>query len=216
MDALQKLKEFVLQQTSIIDEPGKLLYSSAKTLRPYPIYFLGTKPGGTLPTTIRQSLDDLETDKNEYLDYSWEKRPPGEAKLQKQVRRYLGGLGFDVRDVPASNIVFTRAKSTGEHPDLDGHAKLSWLIHLRILEIVKPDNILVFGSGQDMSPFSYLKEFLCPKDIEARDAGQKPFTCYRFKTAINNKETGVIAVPHLTRYSPYKHPEIMEWVKEWL
>lgn len=88
MPDFNELKAFVLRQGEIIDKPGKLLYSSGNTLRPHDIYFLGTKPGGTLPTTIRQSLDDLTDGRNEYLDHSWEGGPPGEQKLQKQIRPF--------------------------------------------------------------------------------------------------------------------------------
>ncbi len=215
-DAIAQFKSIVLSQSGIIDKPGKALYSSGNTLTPYPIYFMGTKPGGTLPTTIRQSLDDIDDGRNEYLDYSWEGRPPGQQKMQKQVCRTLEGLGFNVRDVPATNIVLTRDRSIDIHPDLDGDALKSWPVHEFVLSLVQPKNILVYGSGEEKSPFAYLRQFLKPKRIETIDAGQNPFSCHRFHSELAGREVGVIAVPHLSRYSPYKKPEIMNWIKEWL
>lgn len=213
---IDKLRRVVLAAEDLLDKPGKVLYSSGDTLRPHSIYFMGTKPGGTLPNTIRQSLDDLEDGRNEYLDYSWEGRPPGKQKLQKQVQRFLEGLGFDVRSVPASNIVLTRERSIGTHPDLDGDAVRSWPIHLAIISLVKPRAIVAFGSGERQSPFAYLRNFLNPEHVETIPAQQGSFLCHRFRSELNGRAINVVAVPHLTRYSPYTKPEIMDWVREWV
>ncbi|SEQ52312.1 hypothetical protein SAMN05421693_1452 [Ectothiorhodospira magna] len=213
---IDRIKRAVLAQSGIVDKPGKVLYSAGDTLRPHDIYFMGIKPGGTLPTTIRQSLNDLDDGRNEYLDYSWEGRPPGEQKLQKQVRRFLGGLGFDVRGVPASNIVFTRERTVGLHPDLDGDALQSWPIHVEIIDIVKPKAIVAYGSGDKQSPFSYLRDFLCPAEIESIHSEQGNFWCHRFSVEYQGRSLNVVAVPHLTRYSPYTKPAVMRWVAEWI
>lgn len=213
---IEKLRNAVLSESDLVDKPGKVLYSSGDTLRPHDIYFMGTKPGGTLPNTIRQSLDDLYDGRNEYLDYSWEGRPPGQQKLQKQVQRFLGGLGFDVRSVPASNIVLTRDRSIGTHPDLDGDAVRSWSIHKTIISMVQPRTIVAFGSGEHQSPFAYLRDFLGPERIETIHAQQGTFSCHRFGAELDGHAISVVAVPHLTRYSPYRKPEIMRWVREWI
>jgi len=215
-DSIEKLRTAVLAEPELLDKPGKVLYSSGSTLRPHDIYFLGTKPGGTLPSTIRQSLADLDDDRNEYLDYSWEGRPPGQQKLQKQVRRFLEGLGFAVRSVPASNIVLTRERSIDTHPDLDGDAARSWPIHRTIISLVRPRVIVAFGSGERQSPFAYLRDFLKPQHIETIDAQQGTFSCHRFQAELDGRRLSVVAVPHLTRYSPYRKPEIMRWVSDWI
>lgn len=192
--------------------PGKLLYSSSKTLKPFPIYFVGTNPGGTLPTTLAQSLIDLNSGRNEYLDYSWERRAPGQSKLQKQVQRFLGALQLDAREVPASNVVMTRSTGTQTHTDLDGDARRCWPLHQIVLEAVRPQAILAFGSGTQRSAFSYLLDFLAPDHVETIPAEQPPFSCHAFGTKYNGRPLKVLAVPHLTRYSPHKKPGIMEWI----
>ncbi len=216
MTEIQRLKEFVLTQSSLIDKPGKLLYSAGTTVRLFPIYFLGTKPGGILPTTIRQSLSDLDDGQNEYLDYRWEDRPPGQHKLQKQIQRFVTGLGFSLRDVPGTNIIFTRDRSIESHPDMDGDAILSWPIHLFMMRIIRPQTIVAYGSGEEKSPFAYLRRFLSPPVIETIHSGQGKFFCHRFTARIEDRPTRIVAVPHLTRYSPYTRPEIMNWIKEYL
>lgn len=210
---MAKLRERLSADPSLANTPGKVLYSSAATLDPFPIYFLGTNPGGTLPNTMAQSMDDIAKGSNEYLDYSWEGRPPGQAKLQKQVTRFLSGLGFEPRNVPASNIVMTRSTGITTHDDMDDHARRCWPLHQIILESVQPRAILAFGSGMEKSAFAYLRSFLRPDDIESIPAEQSGFTCHAFKANIGIGRVNIVVVPHLTRYSPYKKPAIMAWVK---
>lgn len=210
---LDALRERLSGEASLADTPGKVLYSSAATLDRFPIYFLGTNPGGALPSTMAQSIDDITSGLNEYLDYSWEGRPPGQAKLQKQVTRFLSGLGFEPRDVPASNIVMTRSAGIKTHQDMDGDARRCWPLHEIILESVQPRAILAFGSGIEKSAFAYLRTFLKPDQIESIPADQPGFTCHAFNASLGAGSIKVVVVPHLTRYSPYKKPLIMEWVK---
>ena len=208
------LRERLSANAALADTPGKVLYSSAATLDPFPIYFLGTNPGGALPSTLAQSLDDVSSGLNEYLDYSWEGRPPGQAKLQKQVTRFLSGLGFEPRDVPASNIVMTRSTAITTHHDMDCDARRCWPLHQIILESVQPRTILAFGSGLEKSAFAYLRAFLKPDKVESIPAEQPGFTCHAFKASLGARSINVVVVPHLTRYSPYKKPTIMKWIKE--
>lgn len=210
---IAELRQRLSLDASLGGTPGKVLYSSAATLDPFPIYFLGTNPGGSLPSTLAQSVDDIDSGSNEYLDYSWEGRPPGQAKLQKQVTRFLSGLGFEPRDVPASNIVMTRSTGITTHQDMDGDARRCWPLHRIMLESVQPRAILAFGSGLEKSAFAYLRAFLKPDEIESIPAGQPGFTCHAFKASLGARCIHVVVVPHLTRYSPYKRPVIMEWVK---
>lgn len=210
---IEALRKHLVSDVRLANTPGKVLYSSAETLGPFSIYFLGTNPGGALPSTLAQSIDDVVGGSNEYLDYSWEGRPPGQAKLQKQVIRFLSGLGFDPRDVPASNIVMTRSTGISTHQDMDGDARRCWPLHQIILESVKPRSILAFGSGLEKSAFAYLRAFLKPDEIESIPADQPGFTCHAFKGDLESGSINVVVVPHLTRYSPYKKPAIMDWVK---
>src|SRR5687768_15314747 len=73
---------------SILNRSGNILYSSVDTLRPGSIYFIGLNPGGDPRRlswqTLRRTLKELPSKtKNEYLDVSWQGRPPGTSKLQR-------------------------------------------------------------------------------------------------------------------------------------
>jgi hypothetical protein len=188
------LRERLSIDASLADTPGKVLYSSTATLDPFPIYFLGTNPGGALPCTLVQSIDHIASGLNEYLDYSWEGRPPGQAKLQKQVTRFLSGLGFEPRNVPASNIVMTRSTGIKTHQDMDGDARRCWPLHQIILESVQPRAILAFGSGLEKSAFAYLRAFLKPDEVESIPAEQPGYTCHSFKASLGAKSIRAVSV----------------------
>src|SRR5437667_7472053 len=102
---------------SLLDLSGKVLYSSADTLREGSVYLLGHNPGGDparrVQNTIRASLDTLPTKgTNDYIDESWGNRPAGTQPLQKRVRWLLESLRLDPRTVTASNLIFPRSLST--------------------------------------------------------------------------------------------------------
>jgi hypothetical protein len=155
---VQKVNESlgpILDEPSILDEHGTILYSSCETLKEGRYYFLGLNPGGIdadVPT-IRKSLEDLRFYKgNAYLkgdkkaDWSGPKRhyAEGEHPYQIAFRILFEGLGEDPCTVCASNLIFKRsagARSAG-YPKL---AKRCWPVHEAILEIVQPEAIIAFG-----------------------------------------------------------------------
>src|SRR5437016_3951996 len=139
----------------LLDRSGNILYSAASTLRPGPVYLLGLNPGGD-PTgheTIREMLERLPSrTANAYLDESWERQScPGQAQLQQRVAWLLQQLGLQVRDVCASNLIFTRSKATAGagYPQT---ADMCWPVHDTILDIVRPRLVVAYGNSS-MSPY---------------------------------------------------------------
>lgn len=107
---------------SVLSRSGNILYSGAETLCPGPVYLLGLNPGGDpddavhREQTIGSTLDRLPSKReNEYLDVSWRergiRRPAGQAKLQRRVRRLAEMIGLDLRNVCATNLIFVRSTS---------------------------------------------------------------------------------------------------------
>lgn len=115
---------------------------------------------------------------------------------------------------PSRGDDLTRERSITTHPSLDQDAELCWPIHRLILSMVQPKAIVAFGSGEEKSPFAYLRRFLAPSKIDIIHSGQGNFFCHRFQATLDGHVLNVVIVPHLTRYSPYKRPDIMQWVKE--
>ncbi len=144
---------------NFLDEYGELLYSSHETIKEGDIYLLGLNPGGTGHTTINDHIDQmLNRIDNSYLDESWSngssKYHVGTAPLQKRICGLLNTLGYDVRDVCASNLIFNTTPSS---EDLCfGLAGLCWPFHEQIIEIIKPKLILTFGNSKE-SPYAFIK-----------------------------------------------------------
>ena len=197
---------------SIASRSGRVLYSAASTLKPGAIYLLGLNPGGDPAThheTVDQSLSDLpERRLNAYLDESWAGQPVGCSRLQRRVSWLMEHLGFEVRDVCASNLIFLRSSdSSGSgYPQI---AKLCWPVHERILRIVQPKAILVFGNSR-VSPFRFLQARYAGATLASFPSGHGVWQCYGFTMP---SDIRVIGLPHLSRYAVNNHPEVADWVR---
>ncbi len=97
-------------------EYGATLHSEAHTLRPGPVYLLGTNPGGSTDdtTTVEASLVGLAHQDNAYLDQVWDRcQVKGGAPLQQRVQALLEkGLGLRTRGLCASKMVFQRTRGS--------------------------------------------------------------------------------------------------------
>lgn len=198
----------------IATRSGRVLYSSADTLRPGSLYLLGLNPGGNPVVemeTVADSLEDLPARKmNAYLDESWKGKDNGRSVLQLRVQWILQELGFATRDVCASNLIFVRSigASGCGYPQT---AQLCWPVHERILNIVQPKLILVFGiSG--VSPFQFLRNQLQPAGVVYQHSGHGSWRCFGFSTHSGLK---VIGLPHLSRYAIDRRPQVVEWIRSY-
>jgi hypothetical protein len=155
-----------LDEPSILDKQGRILYSSHETLTKGKYYFLGLNPGGGADTnnpTIRESLDDLRSytgnayfAEDDRADWSNPKRhyAKGEHPYQKAFRTLFEEFGENPRDVCASNLIFKRS-ADARHSEYPKLAKKCWPVHESILEIVQPEVIIAFG--KDAFDFVRLK-----------------------------------------------------------
>jgi len=119
---------------------------------------LGLNPGGDPANprlmTIRQSLDDLVSaddarrEKNSYL-VTW----PSSNTLRRRVIWVLQRLGLSVDAVAASNLVFPRSRDE-KSCQYERYADACWAVHERILEIVQPRLVIVYGNP----PYRFLGE----------------------------------------------------------
>lgn len=197
---------------SITSRSGRVLYSAASTLKPGAIYLLGLNPGGDPAThceTIDQSLSDLPKRRvNAYLDESWAGRPVGCSRLQLRVRWLVEHLGYEVRDVCASNLIFLRSSdsSGSSYPQA---AELCWPVHEQILRIVQPKAILAFGNSR-VSPFRFLQARYFGATLASFPSGHGDWQCSGFTMP---NDVRVIGLPHLSRYAVNKHPEVADWVR---
>ena len=198
---------------SILDMSGEVLYSGAATLKPGQVYLLGHNPGGDAQSrtlkTVRSSLDELPTKTiNSYLDTRWNGRAVGASPLQRRVVWLLRALGFEPRTVGASNLIFVRSRDAAAS-QFDVYADLCWLVHEQILQIVKPQLVVVFGNSNG-SPYAYLERKFRAQSHERYPSGHGTWTCRSFLVPGHFR---VVGLPHLSRYDVARHPEVAQWIR---
>lgn len=217
----QDIPEFARRTLKhLLHRSGEVIYTSHETLSKGDIYLLGLNPGMGDFTTIGSHIDRmLSRTKNSYLDEDWDKQKdeaipdPKLVPLQKRVISLLDSLGYDARNVCASNLIFTTTTSADEL--CFGLAGLCWPVHEAVLELVKPKMLLVFGNGETVSPYAFLKALFCPaeNDFTFCDSGHGDWKCKGFYAEINGRRTFVAGLPHLSWYSPIGRTEVIDWIK---
>lgn len=189
-----------------------MLYSGAATLRPGPLYLLGHNPGGR-PTdprlpTIGQSVDWLPTQKfNSYLDTAW----VGRTALQCRVIWLLAALGLHPRQVPASNLCFVRSRDV-KTSRMREYAEICWPVHEKILEMVKPRMIVVYGNSAH-SPYEFLANRFGIVKSRTHGSGHGSWLC---RTFVVPGHFRIVGLPHLSRYDITAHPHVARWIKSLL
>lgn len=207
--------------SSILDESGAILYSAWKTLCPGRYYILGLNPGGDTGATIRECLNELNNyTGNAYLDEDWssEKRNYGIGghPLQVNLKALFQSLGFDLRNICASNLIFSRSPNQygAFYP---AKANQCWDVHKMIINIVQRQILLVFGNGR-ISPYNYLQmrhneQFSkCPQE-KIIPSGHSTWACKSFEATLEGKKRIVIGLPHLSRYSIGGKDKVIQWIK---
>lgn len=211
----EELPDFANKQLGeLVSKPGSILYSSHETLAEADIYFLGYNPGGSDGQPISNSiLNMLTSQSNSYLDEDWSNGlgnfKKGQATLQKNVKLLITSLGYDLRTVCASNLIF--AQSVNVKGVSSALADICWPVHEAIIDIVKPKVLLVFGNGNP-SPFSYLHNKF-QDEIEYVESGHGDWQIKTFKANIDGRWVRIIGFPHFSYYSPKNKEKMLNWVK---
>lgn len=198
----------------ILIDHGEVIYSSHETLKKGDIYLLGLNPGGDGFISIEEHIDAMLTNtKNAYVDAPWpngqKKWSVGENPLQKRVNWLLSNLGYEIRDVCASNLIFKTTQNSGDL--CFGLAGLCWPFHELVLDIVQPKIILTFGNSKE-SAYSFLRALYKGSEIAPQPSGHGNWLCKAFKTQINNKDVLVVGLPHMSYYNPIGKVDLIEWL----
>ena len=207
-DALETAEEY-LKSAGLLNSSGAVLYSSTKTLSPGPVYLLGLNPGGTEGATLQDSLDNARRDHNAYLDEQWAPggnlQPKGPATLQRRVQNLCSLMGLDTRQVPASNLVFTRSTRTGTHLDFDGALPLCLPVHKIFFDAIQPNFLMTFGA---------LNNFRSAVDVESVEsclAEHGTWEAHRGYARFNGKRVGFGNIPHMSLWASDSRLHIVKW-----
>jgi hypothetical protein len=208
----------------LLDESGRVLYSSVATLKKGPLYILGLNPAG-IPESfqkkkkediIRYSLNNLaQRDENAYTDEVW-KRPALQKRLCWLVKN---SFDCDIKDVCASNLIFNRSISAGDC-GCPENADICWPVHEMIIKIVQPKMLLVYGNSHT-SPFAYLLKRARERTggealkFEEFHSGHSSWHCKAFVMELLGKHRTIIGLPHLSRYNVRGKQSVANWVRDW-
>lgn len=144
------------------DESGAVFFSGRDAFTgPKDLYVLGLNPGGNPverpDETIGWHTDVVLHDKpDRWSEYSCERwlvrgryYKPGEGGIQPSIVHLIQKLGYDPREVPASNVVFTRTKDEASLHKKDLLANTCWQFHREVITHLKPKLILCMGRGAE-------------------------------------------------------------------
>ena len=197
--------------------PGGVLQSSVDTLRDTDIYILGYNPGGEGGSvTVEQSIKKLPSQhSNAYLSGVWGNNPPGEHYFQRRLRDLTQALGYELKDLPGSNLIFPQSRQA--HLTDHHYAELCWPAHELFLDMIRPKIILSIGNGEPKSAFGYLRiKYSRPKEVERIQSKLSGWGCKRFTAEIKGRPTRVVGIPHISRYNPERYHDLFDWIKEGL
>lgn len=150
-DPLQFAK---LLDSRIGDRSGAVFYSGRSAFTAHrPIYLLGLNPGGS---PISQASETIGCDLAEwssgperwsaYTDRSWRGSEPGTYGIQPRIRHMFDRLELDLRDIPASNVLFVRSNDeaalAAEKQALLG---LCWPVHRAIIGVLGVSTLICLG-----------------------------------------------------------------------
>ena len=217
---IEELIKFTKDELSdLLGKPAAILYSDTTTLRKGDIYLLGTNPGGSDNYTLYEDLKGLETKTtNAYLDEVWEtknrKPEAGKAVLQKRIQELFENIGYDLKSICASNLIFFKSVSleTLEY-NFTEIANRCWPIHEKILKIVQPKVIIVFGNSENDSPYQYLRKKFRAKTTGTIMTGHGKNKAKYFNFKLNGDDCCVIGLPHLSRFS-ISNKSVYNWIQE--
>lgn len=155
------------------EKSGAVLYNGWNTLcSKNGLYIMGFNPGGDpnkITTSVTESLEELRDKYCSYWDECWRKSCPddcikhrGESRHQERVRSLAEILGFDIRETVAVNAVFLRSKTQNDLNASWDIFEKCWLVHEKVLSIVRPKIILCLGNGEPRSAFAFLRKKVSP------------------------------------------------------
>jgi hypothetical protein len=139
----------------VLDASGAVFYSARPAFDGHrPIYILGLNPGGNpemqAQSTVRRNFENWERQTepySSYVDEMWEGTVAGGHGMQPRMRHLADKVGIDLRQTPASNVVFVRSATEAKL-----EAKKSrlldacWPVHEAVIESLGSRVIICLGS----------------------------------------------------------------------
>ena len=194
-----------------LHEDGSVLYSSLETIKKGDIYLLGINPGGSNKShTLEEDLIGTpEKSYSAYCDEDWSNNNSGDgnSKFQKRINWLIARLGYNMRDICSTNLIFFRSQNVKNLTRV--MADVCWPVHEVLLNIVKPKIILTIGNSYSTnSPYAYIQSIYGGDTYEPIKANHGNYSIKIMRTKILENDVFVVGFPHLSWYSPENKVDI--------
>ena len=156
------IPEHLLNVSGVVPYSGREAFIKPQA----PVYFLSLNPGGkprgtpdgeetyqgSVHETIGESIKrawgpGTPPLMSNYLDISWSGHAPGTKPFQRRMRHLFEGLGFNLRLIPASNLIFPRSRRKATL-EIDFHKTVEecWPFHQTVIDRLGIKTIIAAGS----------------------------------------------------------------------
>lgn len=168
----------------------RLLMSPESVMSRADVAFIGLNPGGSSEPTDHPRF--APTYGSAYVVESWAGSPPGESRLQRQVRALFDAIGVEPSAVLAGNLIPFRSPNFAELGNAAQAMAFGRKIWRRIFDVAKPG--LVIGMGGDV-------ERALVDILKARDVRHVGLNWGSVKGRYYRHEAGrLVILPHLSRF----------------
>ncbi|WP_179506045.1 MULTISPECIES: hypothetical protein [unclassified Sphingomonas] len=149
MAAAYQVSQGLTDRSGSIFYSGQLAFSS-----PCPIYILGLNPGGSPELQAQETIgrDLMEWSQrpkswSRYVDEAWRGQQPGTYGMQPRIRHMFDALGLDLRQIPASNVVFVRTNSEADlRLEANDLFSRCWHFHETVIKELEIHTLLCLGT----------------------------------------------------------------------
>ncbi len=190
---LESLKKSIEHKYSVgpYDLGWRFLYSPESTLKNAKVAFLGMNPGGD--KNPENHAEFAMEAGSAYVLETWKEKPPGEEKLQMQVRKLFDMLGVEPSEVLTGNIVPFRSPSWSKLCDRKNASAFGLQLWDKVFKLTKPELTIAMGGEAIKSTCAILNV----KDCERVPVGWGNICAKK-----GSYEGGTfVGLPHLSRFS---------------
>lgn len=148
LEALSRLPQDVRHRSGAVFYSGGDAFSGDR-----PVYILGLNPGGSPTEQSTETVDrdlaawpDMPSRYSRYVDASWRAKPPGTHGMQPRLRHMFDRLQMDLRETPASNLVFVRSATEADlSAEKERLISICWPVHQAVIDSLNIKTILCLG-----------------------------------------------------------------------
>ncbi|MBD64738.1 MAG: hypothetical protein CME62_06000 [Halobacteriovoraceae bacterium] len=197
-----------------LDLKGAVFYGANNTLKVNDLYIMGINPGGGDGTELVPNLkEDIMAFKNRnicaYTDENWcggdfycpEKA--GTHKFQKRIKYLVNLFSHDINSVFGTNLIFRQTQDVN-NLDFWKEAEAYWPVHDYFISLIRPKLVICIGNSESRSAYSFIKNKFNVEDIANYRAGHGNYKIKYTRISIQNRETYILGIPHISYYEPNK------------